>query len=144
MGIQMLRATPPWEWPEDADQVILKALRDPEAAEEDRLLAVELAGDYVAASDELMLALLSSIGDDDQSDELRSRSAISLGPVLEYASGEYEDADGVPDLMDYDDQPITQETYARLVDALRHLYHGGAVPDAVRRSILEASVRSPQ
>jgi HEAT repeat protein len=143
MDLQLLRTTPPWEWPEDAGEIILGALSDPELDEEDRLLAAELAGDFVVASDELVLALLALVGDDAQPEALRSRTAIALGPVLEYGSAELEDEDDdvFPDLGDH---PITKETFVRVRDALRQLYLGGAAPDAVRRSILEAAVRAPQ
>jgi HEAT repeat protein len=144
MDIQLLRTTPPWEWPEDAGKVILRTLRDPEADETDRLLAAELAGEFVVANDELVLALLSLVGDNDQPDELRSRTAIALGPILEYGCMEFEDVDDDDEFMDMGDHPITEDAFAQVRDTFRQLYLAGAVPDGVRRSILEAAVRAPQ
>ena len=46
MDLKILENTPPWEWPEDAAQYYLKFLGDDQAAESDRCLAAELAGDY--------------------------------------------------------------------------------------------------
>ena len=46
MDLKILENTPPWEWPEDAAQYFLKILGDDQAAESDRCLAAELAGDY--------------------------------------------------------------------------------------------------
>lgn len=42
------------------------------------------------------------------------------------------------------DAPLTEETFRMLREALETLYQDAGVPDDVRRSILEAAVRSPQ
>jgi len=102
MDLQTLRDTPPWEWPEDAGAILLDVLRDGRAAEADRLLAAELAGELTAIDDELARALLSILGSGGESEELRGRAAISLGPVLEHTdTAGFEDPDDAPiDLPD--------------------------------------------
>jgi hypothetical protein len=131
-----LKDIPPWDWPQDAAKVFLDILRDDQAREADRLVAVELAGDFTVINDELVDALLSILRSGNASEELRGLAAISLGPVLEHA-----DMDG---FEDPDDVPITEETFHRICEALHTLYADADVPQEVRRRILEASVRAPQ
>ena len=64
MKLKAFIDTPPWEWPEDADRIILKALRDNEADESVHLLAAELAGDSTVINDELVGELLAIISND--------------------------------------------------------------------------------
>ena len=85
MDLKIFADTPPWEWPEDAAKIFLEVLRDDQADESERLLAVELAGDSTVINDELADELLAIVSDDKDSDSLRARAAISLGPALEYA-----------------------------------------------------------
>jgi len=85
MNLKTLEDMPPWEWPEGVDKMLLGILRDDQADESDRLLATELAGDFVVINDQLADVLLTILRDGDESEELRGRAAISLGPVLEYA-----------------------------------------------------------
>jgi hypothetical protein len=136
MDLKSLQDLPPWDWPEGAAKMFLEILRDDQARESDRLVAAELAGDFTVVNDELVDALLSILGSPDESAELRGRAAISLGPVLEHAdTDEFEDPD---------DLPITEQTFHRIRDSLRQLHADAGVPEEVRRSILEAAVRSPQ
>ncbi len=136
MDVKTLDTMPPWEWPEEAGSVILEALGDDEADESDRILAAELAGDTVVINDELADALLFIIGSDDETEELRGRAAISLGPALENA-----------DMMgfdDPDDELISEEKFNEVQQALHKLYLDDAAPKDVRRMILEVSVRAPE
>lgn len=136
MDLKLLEATPPWEWPEDADKMLLEILAADQVDASERLLAAELAGDYTVINDELVDALLSVIQGDDESEELRGKAAISLGPVLEHAY--------IDGFDDPDDVPISEETFGKTRETLRRLYRDSAVPKNVRRRILEASVRAPQ
>ena len=136
MDLKTLKDTPPWDWPEEAGDVFLGVLRDHQADGSDRLLAAELAGDSVVINDELVDALLSILCSGDESEELRGRAAISLGPALEYAyMDEFEDPDDVP---------ISEKTFLRIQETLLKLYLDPEVPKEVRRPVLEASVRAPQ
>ena len=136
MNVKILRDTPPWDWPKGAGKMLLDILRNGQAAASDRLLAAELAGDLTVINDEMVEALLSILHNHDDSETLRGRAAIALGPVLEQA-----DMDGFEDA---DDVPITERTFHRVQEALRKLYMDAGVPAEVRRQILEASVRAPQ
>ena len=53
MDLRILKDTPPWEWPDEADEIILGILRDDHAHESVRLLAAELAGDFTIINEEL-------------------------------------------------------------------------------------------
>jgi len=131
-----LRDIPPWEWPEEADDIIIGVLRDEHADESERLLAAELAGDLTVMNEELADALLHIAVGGEQTEELRCRAAISLGPVLEYV-----------DMNGFDDPeeiPISEETFRRLQEALHKRYLDTGLAKNVRRRILEASVRAPQ
>jgi len=136
MDLRILKDTPPWEWPEEAGEIIIGILRDDHADESDRLLAAELAGDFTVINEELVDALLSIVLRGDETEELRCQAVISLGPVLEYA-----DTDGFDDP---DEVPISEGTFRKLQESLRKLYLDTDVAKNVRRRILEASVRAPQ
>jgi len=135
MDVKILNNTPPWEWPEDAGTTILGVLTDEHAEGSDRVLAAELAGDEVVVNDEFADALLTIVGNRGEPEELRGRAAISLGPALEHADTfGFEDAD---DLL------ISEAAFLRIQRSLRDLFQEAAVPQDVRRRILEASVRAP-
>ncbi len=136
MDLNILKDTPPWDWPEDAGKMLLEILTEDQADASGRILAAELAGDFTVINDELVDALLSIIQGDDESEELRGKAAISLGPVLEHA-----DIDGFDDP---DDVPISEETFRKIQESLHRFYLDATVPKDVRRRILEASVRAPQ
>jgi hypothetical protein len=136
MNLTTLRDTPPWDWPADAASHLLDALRDDHTKEADRLLAAELASDFVVVNDDLVAALLSILHDSLASEALRGQAAISLGPALESA-----DTDGFDGPSD---APIGERTFRRMQESLHALYGDGTVPDGVRRRVLEAAVRAPQ
>jgi hypothetical protein len=136
MKLKTFTDTPPWEWPEDADKIFLEALRNDQADESERLLAAELAGDSTVINDELADELLVIVSDDKESDSLRARAAISLGPALEYAF--------IDGFEDPDDVPISENKFHEIQEMLCNLYLDTGVPTEVRRRILEASVRAPQ
>jgi hypothetical protein len=136
MNLKALTELPPWDWPEGTSEALLGVLRDGEAAESERLLATELAGDFTVINDELVGALLSILRAGDESEEVRGRAAISLGPVLEHADmEEFEDPESVP---------IAEGTFREIQESLHKLHVDAGVPKEVRRRILEASVRAPQ
>jgi hypothetical protein len=136
MDLKTLEDRPSWEWPEGAGQMLTKIFSDVQADASERLFAAELAADFVVISDALIDGLLSIVCNDEESDELRSRAVISMGPALEYA-----DMDGFDD-MDY--EGISEGLFNNIRDSLRKLYMDTGVPKEVRRRILEASVRAPQ
>lgn len=144
MNLNTLVETPPWDWPEDAGQLLLKTLVDKRASEDDRLTAAELAGEIVVINDELAGALLNVVADRTESEDLRARTAISLGPVLELA---YQDGfDDVGELSAEEggqDVPITEHTFRSIQDLLHKLYVDRSNPKEVRRKILEAAGRAP-
>ena len=136
MSIASLENIPPWEWPLNADKMILEVLQDDRAEESERLLAAYLAGDSTVICDDLADALLSILGHDSESDDIRSQAAISLGPALEYAF--------IEDFEDPEDVPISETMFHRIQQTLYSLYRDQNTSKLVRRRILEASVRAPQ
>jgi hypothetical protein len=136
MDLNILRDTPPWDWPKDAGERFHQILTDSKASESDRLIAADLAGDFTVINDALSDALLGIVGSAGEPEELRATAAISLGPVLEYA-----DTSG---FEDPDDVRITEYTFHRIQLTLHKLYVDESVPVLVRRRILEASVRAPE
>ena len=137
MNLKIIKELPPWEWPEGAGKAFLEILRDRQADESDRLVAVELAGDFTVINDELAEALLSILRSDEEPATLRAQAAISFGPALESADeGTFDgDPEGVP---------ISDDTFGKIRNMLHGLYMDTDVPKEVRRRILEASVRSPR
>ena len=105
-------------------------------------MAAELAGEIVAINDHLAGALLSIVAAATASDELRSRAALALGPVLEQMDND--SIGDVPGLDDeFDAQPISEHTFHRIQQSLRARHLEDDIPKEVRRRILEASVRAP-
>ena len=136
MDLKILKNTPPWEWPEDAAAYYLKILGDDQAAESDRCLAAELAGDYTVINDEIAQALLLITGNSHESEKLRGISVISLGTCLT-------DVD-MMGFEDPDDIVISEKTFIKIQETLHKLFMDIDIPTDVRRRILEASVQAPQ
>jgi hypothetical protein len=80
--------------------------------------------------------LLSIVLSGEESEDLRARAVISLGPALETAY--------IDEFDDPEDVPISEETFHGIQESLRELYMDTDVPKEVRRRILEGSVRAPQ
>ena len=119
MNIKTLDKIPTWEWPEEAHDMLVRALRDGECDPADRPLAARLAGDAAVISDELAGILLGLIGDGGAPEELRVEAAIAFGPALELG-----DIDGFDDP---DDVPISEKTFRTVQDSMRQLYNDGEV-----------------
>lgn len=132
-----MQKLPPWEWPENSEQILTGVLNDASADASDRLLAAKLAGELPASTGELADALLSIVQSGDEPDELRARAAISLGPTLE-------DADLGDIEFPYEDERISEDMFHKINEKLHELYLDGTVSEKVRRRILEGSVRAPQ
>ena len=135
MNIEKLRDTPPWEWPRDARETLLKALRDRGRDAGEREIAAHLAGDMVVMNDEMAEALASVAGDRGESGEVRAAAAVALGPVLETTDIEGFDDDGISE------PPITEATLQVLLHTLQRIHDDPAEPMLVRRRAFEASVR---
>ena len=103
MDLKVLEETPPWEWPQGTDKMLLGILRDHQNDKADRLLAAGLAGDYTVITDELVAVFLSILRNGEESEAIRARAVISLGPVLETA---YIDGFDDPEAV-----PISEETF---------------------------------
>ncbi|MFC1735770.1 hypothetical protein ACFL1X_06610 [Candidatus Hydrogenedentota bacterium] len=141
MDLRILENTPPWDWPKDTDVFLLEILRDCRVDVADRLLAVGFAGDCVVINDELVDALLSILQSNGEPELLRGMAAIALGPVLD--TGDIE-LMGMDEFDEPDDVPISLQTFKMIQATFHKLYTEAAVPEEVRRRILEASVRAPQ
>lgn len=125
----------PWDWPEDAGSTILEVLGDGHAEKKERLLAAELAGEYSVMNDELGGALLGIVISGEEPVELRCEAALALGPALEALALE---------LDDEDDAVLSPALAEQVQSTLRAVHSDVSHPDSVRRSALEASVRSPE
>ena len=106
-----------------------------------RLLALADIEDEVddELASEMMRMLL-----EDPSEEVRARVAIAFGPTLELCSWEVDEEGRLPPPGGFDEAPLSQEVYDRLIETLRRVYMDGANPELVRRRVLEGAVRSPQ
>ena len=137
--LKLLLDVPPWEWPDDAADRFLHALKDKNVNAADRLVAAELGGDLVVMNDSLAVALLAIVGNAEETEELRARAATGLGAVLEEC-----DTTEFDDPLGYDEPSIAELTFHRIRTMLQRMYEDPGVPKLVRRRILEASVRSHQ
>jgi hypothetical protein len=136
MDLEILKDMPPWDWPEDAGTMFLEILGDAQAKESDRVLAAELAGDYTVINDEIAEALLAIVCRTEETAEMRSTAALSLGVALEHA-----DTMG---FEDDDDILLSEDVYHRIQQSLHQLFLDMEVPAEVRRQVLEVSARAPQ
>ena len=77
-----------------------------------------------------------SCANGEESEDLRAKAVISLGPILETAYiDEFDDPEAVS---------ISEKMFHGIQASLRELYMDNNVPMEVRRRILEGSVRAPQ
>jgi len=120
MNIKVLKDIPPWQWPKDAGKIILGVLRNDKAGASERFLAAELGGDFTVINDDLAAALLAVLSNPRESDLIRGRAAISLGPALESA-----DIDG---FEDPDDVPITEPVFLKIQKTFQNLYMDAETP----------------
>jgi hypothetical protein len=134
--VRLLESIPPWQWPDDAGEVLRRTMADRQANESDRLLAAELAGDVAVADDEMASALLALVRSADEPEKLRAQAAVSLGPTLELT----DICEGNP----IEAPPIGPNVFTTIQKTLRGLLEDATVPKHVRRRALEASVRAPQ
>jgi len=141
MKLQQIYDIPPWDWPKTASTLFLEALQNSDGDEADRLLAAEMAGNFVVINDDLADGLLAIVENSLESEELRCKAVISFGAALDYI---YFDLDEFAEVDEYDDFAVTKAMYQRIIKALQELYFDGTVPELVRRRTLEASIRSPQ
>src|SRR5260370_12807093 len=88
MDLNILKDTPPWDWPEDTAEMLMEILRDRRRAASDRVIAANLAGAYTLPSDQMADLLLSLVRDAGEPERLRARAAISLCAMLEGADRE--------------------------------------------------------
>lgn len=137
LDVQIIRETPPWDWPAETGEFLMNVIRDRRSAAADRVLAAQLAGSIVVMKDQVADLLLSVLQDGDEPAGLRSAAAISLGPTLEQT-----DQDGFDD--DYSEPPVSEMMFRRIQATLRRIHEDEAVPKEVRRRALEASVRASE
>ena len=138
MDLHLLKDTVPWEWPDESGQMLMGIIRDRQAPETDRVLAVNLAGDPVVSGDDVAGVLLQVVGAADESETMRGGAAISLGTGLEEA-----ELMGFDVFGDEEDQ-ISEKMVEKIQQTFKNLFHDADAPEAVRRNILEASVRAPR
>jgi hypothetical protein len=137
LNLKSLTDIPPYDWPENAKVPILETLADKGAPEEDRLLAAELAAEFVIIGPDVVEALLRIVKSGEEPAVLRANAAIALGPGLEDADmGDYEEPDFAPELP----EPVVKN----IQQTLHAVFSNLSVPKEVRRAALEASVRYPQ
>jgi hypothetical protein len=135
MDLKYLQEVGSWEWPPNAAEEIQEVLRDRQTAEDDRLIAIHLAGDLVVMDDEMADLLRAIVANREESAAIRAGAAISLGPVLEQTdTEEFDDP--------LSDPPISEATFHRVQATLRKVFLDESEPKEVRRRVLEGAVRA--
>ena len=137
--LENLSRAEPWTLGEEDGAYVRTVLSDRGADPEERLLALELAGDTALMDDEMAEAVLALLGDAGENEQLRGRAAIVLGPSLELAFEE--------ELQDEADEPtcpLSPPLVEKVEQALRSLHDDESAPREVRRRCLEAAVRLPR
>jgi len=137
-GVQLLARIPDWDWPPDAADVLLEALRGGAVEESELELAAELASSVVVMNDEIARALLDLLLDQGSPASVRETAAIALGPTLE-AMDTYDPDDPIDAL---EEPLVSGAVYRAIREALHNTYLDADAPKDVRRRALEASVRS--
>jgi hypothetical protein len=134
--LKTLHDSEPWQWPKSAGRTLLGIVGDSGATQEERLLAIDLAGDFVVVNDEICEALLKVLRNPAEEEILRAAASISFGPVLDQA--------GTFGFDDPDDVPIEEATFLNIQKTLHDIYRDPREPERLRRAVLEASVRAPE
>jgi hypothetical protein len=136
--LKALLETDPWDWPDDAADLLVATLRDAKASPADKETAAELASELTLVNPdgvvEQLLATLTSAG---ETGAVRGAAAIAFGPVLDLC-----DTEGFEG--DFADPPLTRPVFEKVHSALRTVHADEAAPKLVRRRALEAAVRAPQ
>jgi hypothetical protein len=76
MDLKTLDDTPPWEWPEGVDKMLLEILRDERIDQSERLLAAELVGDFTVINADSVDVLLSIPRNSAASENLRGHGRL--------------------------------------------------------------------
>lgn len=139
MDLEQLYNTAPWEWPEGTDRFLLSFLDDTTADIENRLLAADMAGDYVVINNELALALIGIACNSAEAEPLRCEAVLSLGLALENG-----DLLGFEEEYEEEQQLLSKDVFEKIQTDLQKLYMDTDTPDEVRRCTLEASAHAPQ
>lgn len=123
----------PWEWPPEASELVVAALRSPDPAV--RLEAASSA--WHAMSDEVAEALLHTLRDRDH--EVAAAAAMALGPTLEEHDGQELSVDPT-----YGYAKTSRAMLDQIVVELEIAWTDSSLPDAVRCRVLEAASRAPE
>jgi hypothetical protein len=115
-------------------------MRRPAETNPDRDIAAVLSGELVVMDDEMAELLLGIVSESAESDEMRARAAIALGPVLEQTEMDGFDDPFLEDIGE--NPPISEETFKKIKATLHGLYEDESAPKRVRQHVLEASVRA--
>ncbi len=148
--LALLETNEPWNWPTDAGEQLLQLITEAALSEEERLLAVRLAGETLVMDDAIASALLALLGDGDQPEDLRGQAAISLGPALEQAEldrlADVDDLELPEELahVDLEDSLLSPTILREIKQRLRAVVDDESAPPLVRRRALEASVRAAE
>jgi hypothetical protein len=136
MDVNHLDNIPPWEWPQDTGQQLYNFLNDTAPEHPDRSTAVALAGDLTIINDDMASKLLEIVTSAQESESVRIRAAIALGPALEHVY--------VMGFDDPDDILVSESVFASIQNSFHNIYSAPDTSKLLRRRILEASVRAPQ
>ncbi len=126
-----------WEWPRGLEKKLLPILRDRNSVDpEQRLAAVQMAGDFTQINDTLADALIGIVENPAESEDVRANAAIAFGPALEQGD--------IEEFIDPDEVPISEEMFERIKGVLKKIYADANTPKLVRRRAMEASIRAPE
>ncbi|MEO8594706.1 MAG: hypothetical protein ABI759_15420 [Candidatus Solibacter sp.] len=131
---ESLAVTEPWQWPSDIAHKFRAVLRDRQAEPAVRLIVADIAGETPDMTPGLASTLLDVAADNSETEELRAKAAIALGPTLELVNWA---------LGDPEDMPVPDKTYVKIARTLERIYANPNDPKLVRRRVLEAAVRGP-
>jgi hypothetical protein len=134
----LLEEVPPWEWPQGLEHKLLPVLRDKNrmADPEQRMAAVEIAGDFSQVNDALAGALLTLVENTEEPEDLRARAAVVFGAALEQC-----DLEG---FGDPEAATISEKMFERVKGVLKRVYQDPAAPKLLRRRAMEGSIRAPE
>lgn len=139
MDLKKLEDVPPWDWPPGTADELKRALRDPKRPATERVAAAGMAGDLTVMDDEMAGVLAGIVEDAVETEEIRARAAVALGPALEEA-----DIEGFEDEEAFSEPPISEGVFHRVQEILHRVHDDETAPKLVRRRALEASVRASE
>lgn len=122
-------------WPAGGRELLLRVLRDERATEAEIYVAATVICRMPRVDDAWAENLLAIAQTDDIAEHTRAKAIVSLGPLVAAANAEG---------FEHGNEPITEELFDRILNALYDIHADRAAPKLLRQRALEAFAHAPE